>query len=696
MVLGVCRRVLGNHHDAEDAFQATFLVLVRKAASIVPRDKVANWLYGVAYRTALKARTRSARHRVRERQMPEIPEPEAVEQDAGWRELRPMLDEELRRLPEKYRIPIVLCNLEGKTGKEAAQHLAWAEGTVSSRLARGRALLAKRLARRGLAVSDGTLAIVLSHHATSGGVPASLVSATIKAASFLAAGQAVTTGLISAPVAALTKGVLQAMFLNKLKTALVLCAVIGAVGTGVGGVSFRAAANDDPAAKNRRQQVAPADGRHKEKPGQANSILSSDDLRGNWTGEKNGIKVDLTFYGEQARWQAHWQVEFRVFRKPEFPGQSPTMGYTAGAELRCVADVKAGCLNLYLPRYLGDNKERKQNPSFNGLRPVGQVQRGAKGTIELRIIPTSIEDVANKLYDYPAVEGLILRRVADEKKAPEKDQAKQTMDMVLKGYQAYWDSKENGKAPPEQDLAKLLWDMMEKSYRPPGGKKVGPAEKEALLDASRQAFLIAWQVASELAKGKTAPGAKRPTEEESPAEEDLAKLLWEMMEKAYRPPDGKQAGPADKEALDLYGQAFLKGFQFSSEIARAMGKGQAKVRPEPPEAFDALAPAFVQAYERARALRKTLQEQKAAGAKGEEKALEALDVFLKAGEQFEQAIKQGAKKRAVQQARREIENALNKVEKATHDRRTELEALDEIEKAVKAMKKKIQDKQDEK
>ncbi len=142
MVLGACRRVLGNPHDAEDAFQATFLVLVRKADSIVPREMVANWLYGVAYRTALKARTMLARQRGRERQVKEMPEPETAEPDASWRELQTLLDQELRRLPDKYRVAVVLCDLEGQTGKETARQLGWPEGTVSSRLARGRSMLA--------------------------------------------------------------------------------------------------------------------------------------------------------------------------------------------------------------------------------------------------------------------------------------------------------------------------------------------------------------------------------------------------------------------------------------------------------------------------------------------------------------------------------------------------------------------------
>src|SRR5437016_3858172 len=156
MVLGVCRRLLRNHQDAEDAFQATFLVLVRKAASVLPRGLVANWLYGVARQTALKARATVATREGRERQVATMPEPAGREQDL-WCELQPLLDEELGRLPDKYRAVLVLCDLEGKTRKEAARQLRVPEGTVAGRLARARAMLAMRLARRGLVVSGGML-----------------------------------------------------------------------------------------------------------------------------------------------------------------------------------------------------------------------------------------------------------------------------------------------------------------------------------------------------------------------------------------------------------------------------------------------------------------------------------------------------------------------------------------------------------
>ena len=168
--LGRLPPLLGNYHDAEDAFQATFLVLVRKAASIVPREMVGNWLYGVAHQTALKARATAAKRKGRERQVTDMPEPAVAGQDL-WPDLQPLLDQELSRLPDKYRAVIVLCDLEGKTRKEAARQLGVPEGTVASRLARARAMLAKRLARRGVTVSGGALAAVLSEKAASAGVP---------------------------------------------------------------------------------------------------------------------------------------------------------------------------------------------------------------------------------------------------------------------------------------------------------------------------------------------------------------------------------------------------------------------------------------------------------------------------------------------------------------------------------------------
>ena len=143
MVWGICRRLLRDHHDAEDAFQATFLVLARKSQSIAQRELVANWLYGVAYQTALKARSTRAKRRMREGQVTEMPEPEAVSLNQPD-DLTESLDRELSRLPDKYRIPIVLCELQQKSHREAAEQLGWPIGTVSGRLSRAKSLLAKR------------------------------------------------------------------------------------------------------------------------------------------------------------------------------------------------------------------------------------------------------------------------------------------------------------------------------------------------------------------------------------------------------------------------------------------------------------------------------------------------------------------------------------------------------------------------
>src|SRR5262245_56826405 len=237
MVWGVCRRVLPNYHDAEDAFQATFLVLVRKAASIASGELLANWLYGVAHQTAWKARATSAKRCARERQVMEMAEPAVAEQDDLWRGLQPLLDEELSRLPDKYRAVIVLCDLEGKTRKEAARQLGLPEGTVASRLATARVMLAKRLTQRGVTLSGGVLAAVLSQRAASAGVPTSVVSSTIKAATGLAAGQA-ASGEISVKVAVLTEGVLKAMFVTKLKTATAVLLMVALVGIGGGATAL--------------------------------------------------------------------------------------------------------------------------------------------------------------------------------------------------------------------------------------------------------------------------------------------------------------------------------------------------------------------------------------------------------------------------------------------------------------------------
>jgi RNA polymerase sigma factor (sigma-70 family) len=225
MVLGVCRRVLLNEADAEDAFQAVFLILVQKAATVVPRSMVGNWLYGVAHNTALKAKAMNSKRRVKEQHAGERNHPKT---SAATGPLQDLLDEELSRLPDKYRVPVVLCDLEGKPLKEAARQLGWPQGTVASRLARARGLLAKRLAAHGLVFSGGALGVLLSDGAATAGLPAALLESTVSAAARVAAGGA-AAGVVSARVAALIEGVTRTMALRKLNgtAGLALLATVG-------------------------------------------------------------------------------------------------------------------------------------------------------------------------------------------------------------------------------------------------------------------------------------------------------------------------------------------------------------------------------------------------------------------------------------------------------------------------------------
>jgi RNA polymerase sigma factor (sigma-70 family) len=252
LVWGVCRRILGNHHDAEDAFQATFLVLVRKARAIMPREKVANWLYGVATQTARKARATAARRKGRERQVTPMPDIEARQEEL-WNCIEPRLDVELSRLPEKYRAVLILCDLEGRTRKEAARQLGVPEGTVAGHLARARDMLAKRLTRNGSAMSGAALAALLTQQTASAAVPAALAIKTAKAVTLMAAGKA-AAGLIPAQVLSLAQGVMQAMLLKKLKIGIVVLLMV--LGTaGVGGLGVRGLASGDQEVPVKQRQL---------------------------------------------------------------------------------------------------------------------------------------------------------------------------------------------------------------------------------------------------------------------------------------------------------------------------------------------------------------------------------------------------------------------------------------------------------
>jgi RNA polymerase sigma factor (sigma-70 family) len=250
LVWGVCRRVLGHEQDAEDAFQAAFLVLARSARAVRRRDSARSWLYGVTLRVATRARQARARRQANERSaatsMSSTPRP------AGdWSDVRPVLDEEVGRLPERYRLPVVLCYLEGRTNDEAARTLGCPRGTVAARLSRARERLRGRLARRGVVLPAGALTLLLPQAASSA-VPPALVRA--------AAGLCLTSGAaVPVPVAALTEGVLHAMFLAKLKTAAVMVLAVALLAGGAGIWGYAARAN--PAADDSPPQAAKQEGK---------------------------------------------------------------------------------------------------------------------------------------------------------------------------------------------------------------------------------------------------------------------------------------------------------------------------------------------------------------------------------------------------------------------------------------------------
>jgi len=304
MVLQVCNRVIRNHHDAEDAYQATFLLLARKASSVKSRERIANWLHGVAFRTALKAKSLRAKTQMWERQLTHMPEPQAVQQE-HHHDLHVVLDQELSRLADIYRLPILLCDLEGKSIKKVAQQLGWPQGTVAGRLARGRKLLAKRLARHGLAITSG---VVVLQNSASAGVSPFLVASTVKAAGAIASGQSAATGLISANVAILMKGAMSAMSFTKLKIAAAVL-VMGSVFALGGGVLLNGTAGGQQAGEARAGEE-PAKGQADQRKNKADSgkndantaKTAHEKLRGTWKvvewksgGKEQTIPKDLTW-----------------------------------------------------------------------------------------------------------------------------------------------------------------------------------------------------------------------------------------------------------------------------------------------------------------------------------------------------------------------------------------------------------------
>lgn len=244
MVLGVCKRVLGNDSDAEDAFQVTFIVLVRKAGSLISRSTVGDWLHGVARCTALKAKVAAARRRVKEQVAGNLETPNQEPRN-DWLAL---LDEAVSQLPEKYRLPIVLCDLEGKTRQQVAEQLAWPEGTVAGRLVRGRALLAKHLLRRAVMLS-GAVPAALTASVVNAAMSIELAHGIVQTATSVAVGGVTAKTVVSAKVLTLAQGVIQTMFWNQLKTGFIaiLLTLATVAGGGLTVYSFAGSGPPQPA-----------------------------------------------------------------------------------------------------------------------------------------------------------------------------------------------------------------------------------------------------------------------------------------------------------------------------------------------------------------------------------------------------------------------------------------------------------------
>jgi RNA polymerase sigma factor (sigma-70 family) len=254
LVLGVCRRVLNDTHDAEDAFQATFLILVRKAGSIRVEDSLGRWLHGVSYRVAMRAKAKALRRRmIKGVAARAIAPPGEI---AEVRDLRAVIDEEVYRLPERYRASVVLCDLGGLSYEDAARQLGCPIGTVKSRLARGRERLRCRLTRRGLAPSIDAEGMGLFPVAGPTAVPTTLQDPTVRSAIRLATGMT-TKGVISASVAELIRKVTFAMFFLRLKTPLLVLILLGAVGAGATALSGQGPAAKPSARPARGEEQRP-------------------------------------------------------------------------------------------------------------------------------------------------------------------------------------------------------------------------------------------------------------------------------------------------------------------------------------------------------------------------------------------------------------------------------------------------------
>jgi RNA polymerase sigma factor (sigma-70 family) len=400
MILDVCRGVLGNRADAEDAFQATFLVLAQKAATISETGSLAAWLHGVAHRIALKARAAAVRRSEVESQVPlrEVAGPD----DLTWAEVRRVLHEELAALPEKLRAPLVLCYLEAMTQDRAAAELGVSKETLKRRLDRGRALLRARLTRRGF----GPVAVLaLSAWPAEACVPQALIDSMNRAAAVVAAGGGVGS-ILPAGVAVLTQGALKTMVQTKLIIAASMLLMVGAIGLGVDslidrkqaapvpestraglpdGANLRAGEPDQPGKKTDEQPNAKPTKKTDEQPDAKPTKIT-------WGKEVNGLQVGIWVRDDKQTYRIGEEVPLQV--NVRNVGKE-TVRITANA---AVPEIEDSAGKTIPKSYFGDNR-LVMPPAVRYVIPViPQVVVSLKpgeektvGLVQLKLAPTTAD-----------------------------------------------------------------------------------------------------------------------------------------------------------------------------------------------------------------------------------------------------------------------------------------------------------------
>jgi RNA polymerase sigma factor (sigma-70 family) len=383
MVYRVCWRVLQHPQDTEDAFQATFLILAQKLHTVRKHASLASWLHGVAHRVALKAKAQSAARRCREHQAA-LPDTLPAD-DVTWGEFRSALDVELGNLADKWRLPLIMCYLEGRTQDEAASQLGWSKSTLRRRLEQARAALGCRLKERGIVWSAALSAVLLSDCVASATPAPTLVALTIEAAADVAAGKAVATAA-SAKVAVLTQGVMKAMFLTKLKTVTAVLLVVGMITFG-GELIYQVLGAGQSA-------VQIEDGAKKQ-PKQTDEQKDEKEAFTAWGKELGGLQAGLGYRPGEKRAYSHGEtvklvvrvrnvgkqeVKFQYFRK-FLMGISPVVTDSEGKPVPFDSGITAYGKPQPQKVYLAPGKEIEIYELEIKLRPLSESGNNGHSTL---------------------------------------------------------------------------------------------------------------------------------------------------------------------------------------------------------------------------------------------------------------------------------------------------------------------------